>query len=266
VIWSTLVLAAAVGAAPAAEGELTLSNVRLTRGVLGPVRAEAKVLPGDNFFVCFDVEGVTVAEDGKVQYSTAIEVADPSGRIIFKQDPRDLEATCSLGGDRVPAYVSLDVGTQQQPGEYTLKVTVADRASGKKASLSRTVELLKPAFGLVRLTTTSDPDGLLPVSAPGVGEGLWLHFGAVGFERDGTAKQPNVTVTLRVLDEDGKPTLAKPMTGTVDKNVPEAVALLPMRMSLLLNRPGKFTVELTANDNVSRKTDKLTFPLTVYGK
>src|SRR5262249_5624907 len=159
----------------------------------------------------------------------------------------------SLGGNRVPAYVSLDVGTQQPPGEYTLKVTVADRASGKKASLNRTVELLPRGFGLVRLTTTSDPDGLLAVPPPGFGQCLWLHFGAVGFERDATSKQPKVSVTLRVLDEDGKPTVAKAVTGTVDKNVPESAAVLPMRMTLLLNRPGKFTVELTAEDHLARK-------------
>ncbi len=265
-IWSTLVLAAALSTAPAAEGELTLSNVRLTRGVLGPVREGSKLLPGDTLFVCFDVEGVTVADDGKVQYSTALEVVNPRGRTLLKQDPRNLEATCSLGGHRVPAYASIDVGLEVPAGEYTLKVTVTDRASGKKGTLSRTSEVLPRGFGLVRLTATADSEGLLPVPTPGVGQGLWLHFGIVGFERDNSTKQPNIEVTLRVLGEDSQPTLAKPPTGTVDAKVPEATSMVPMQLTLMLNRPGKFTVELKATDKVSGKTDTITFPLTVGGQ
>jgi hypothetical protein len=265
-MFSTLVMAVALGTAPAAEGELTLSNVRLTRGVLGPTRDGSKILPGDTLFVCFDVEGVTVADDGKVQYSTAIEVANSHGRTIFKQDPRNQEVVCALGGNRVPAFASVDAGLQSPPGEYTLKVTVTDRASGKKASLTHTAELLPRGFGLVRLTTTSDAEGLLPMPSPGVGQGMWLHFGIVGFERDSSSKQPNVEVSLRVLGEDGQPTLAKPVTGTVNAKVPETAAMLPMQLTLLLNRPGKFTVELKATDQVSGKSDTLTFPLTVAGK
>ena len=42
----------------------------------------------------------------------------------------------------------------------------------------------------------------------------------VGFGRDGAAQQPNVALELRVLDENGKPTTAKPFGGTIDKDVP----------------------------------------------
>ena len=41
-MWTTLALAAALGAAPAQAGELTLSRVRSTHGVMGPTRAEDK--------------------------------------------------------------------------------------------------------------------------------------------------------------------------------------------------------------------------------
>jgi hypothetical protein len=261
-----LILAAAVATAPAQKDDLSLTNVRFTRGVHGPVRAEAKVLPGDTLYVSFDIEGITVADDGKVLYSTGIEVLDSSDKSIFGQAPKDLDATASLGGNRVPAFAMVDVGLAQPAGEYTMNVTVTDRATRKKATLKKKFEVLPKGFGLVRLSATCDPDGLLPVTAPGVGQGVWLHFGVVGFDRDSDTKQPKVQITLKILGEDGKPTLAKPVSGTVDKNVLDKATVLPMQLTMLLNRPGKFTAELTAKDAVSGKTDTITVPFIVWGK
>jgi hypothetical protein len=68
---------------------------------------------------------------------------------------------------------------------------------------------------------------------------------------------------MNILDENGKPTTARPVTVKVDKDVPESAVALPVRLLLSLNRPGKFTVELTATDRVSNKTATLSFPLAV---
>jgi hypothetical protein len=260
VIWTTLALAATLQAAP---GALTLENVRLTHGVLGPVRTSDKVLPGDRLCVCFDIQGIKVDDSGKVQYSTALEVVNAAGKSVFKQDPRNLETAASLGGNRVPCFSFVNIGAAQPPGQYTLKVTVADRAGGGQAMLTRTFEVLPKDFGIVQLTTTADADGLLPVPAPGAGQGLWLHLGTAGFTRDKATKQPKVTISLRVLGADGEPTLANPIAGSLDKDVPADAYVLPVRLTLLLNRPGKFTVEVKASDLVAGKENTLTFPLMV---
>ena len=68
---------------------------------------------------------------------------------------------------------------------------------------------------------------------------------------------------MRVLDESGKPTRAKPYTVQVNKDVPADAVLVPGQFFLSLNRSGKFTVELTATDKVGGKKAQLTFPLTV---
>jgi hypothetical protein len=262
VIWSTLAVAVTLGTAPDA---LTLGNVRLTHGVLGPVRSGDKpqVLPGDSLYVCFDINGIQVDDSGKVQYSTGLEVTGPGGKTILKQDPRNLETTASLGGNRVPGFATINVGSAQPPGEYTLKVTVADRAGGSSATLTKQFEVLPKGFGLVQLAATADAEGLLPVPAPGAGQGLWLHFGAVGFARDKSTKQPKVNISLRVLGADDTPTLANPVAGSITKDVPADAFVLPIRLTLLLNRPGKFTVEIKATDVVAGNETTLTFPLTV---
>jgi hypothetical protein len=254
----------AVLSLPAAEAsDLRLTNVRPTHCVLGPARTADKVLPGDSYVVSFDIEGIATDDAGKARYSVGVDVSDADGKTLFKQEPREQDAQTSLGGGRLPAYAQINVGLEAKPGPYNLKVTVTDLATRKSATLTRAAEVLPKSFGLVRLTTSSDPDGRYPLSVPGSGDWLFLHVGVVGFARNGSGKQPDVAVAMRILDEDGKPTTARPVTVKVDKDVPETVAALPVRLLLSLNRPGKFTVELTASDRLTDKTSTLSFPLAV---
>jgi hypothetical protein len=259
-IWA--MAAAALGWAAADPAALTVSNPRVTYGLQGPVRADDKVLPGDTVYLCFDLAGLKADDDGTMHYSTALEFADAKGKVVFKAEPRNQDAVASLGGDRVPAYARIDAGTETPPGEYTVKATVKDLSADKSQAVTHTFRVLPKDFGVVGVKTTSDQEGLLFVSVPGCGEGLWVHFDAVGFAR-GPGKQPDVKFEVRVLDEAGKPVRAKALASQVSKDVPENAALLPMQVMLTLNRPGKFTVELTAADAVANKTAKVSFPLTV---
>src|SRR5262249_2643138 len=158
-------------------------------------------------------------DQGKILYSIGLEVADAAGKVQFKQEPRNLEALNALGGSRLPAHAHIDIGVDQPPGSYTLKVTLADRATKASHTLTQQFEVLPKALALVRLRITSDPEGEIPTPAVGVpGQALHINCGLVGFERDKTSKQPHVSVEMRVLDEAGKPTLAKPFTGVVNEN------------------------------------------------
>ncbi len=266
-IWTSVVAAAAVLVAPAeGAGSLTLTNVRATYGVLGPARGGEKVLkilPGDQYVLCFDIDGITVGPDGKVTYGIGIEVSRSDGRVVFRQEPAAKDAPASFGGRTAPAHVLLDVGLQTQPGVKTLKVTVTDQATNATASLTRDVEVLPPDFGLVRVSITNDRDGRLPAAALGVGQAAWLQLGAVGFARPGGDQPPAVSFSLRFLDEAGKPTQAKPIEVPALKGHSPGQTLVPVQFLLSPNRPGKFTAEITATDEVGKKTATLSVPLTV---
>lgn len=262
-MWTSVAAVAAALLAPAAEGgALSLANVRSTYGVLGPTRADDKVLPGDSYYVSFDVEGITIADDGRVHYSIGVEASNADGKVIYKQDPRDVEVPASLGGKRISAYSRLDVGLQTPAGAYTLKVTVNDRAAKTSTTLTRKVEVLPKDFGIVRLSMSYDPEGLLHSAVFGAGDSAWLQLGAVGFGKAGDARMPAVAFTLRILDENGKPTQPKPMVAPAVKDLPAGAALVPAQFLLSLNRAGKFTVEVTATDTAGKKAT-LAVPLTV---
>ncbi len=260
-MWSSLAVAAALSLAPGDAGGLQVSHVRTTHGVRGPARPDNNFLPGDAFTLTFDVEGVTADDGGRVLYSMATEVTDAAGKVQFRQEPRDLEAVIALGGGRLPAYAQVDIGPHQPAGDYKVRVTVTDRATKHGTSFEREFKVLPAGFGLVRLTTTSDADGRMPVAVSGAGEALWINYHVVGF---GRAKgQPNLAVELRVVDERGEPTLAKPFTGEIDRDVPAKAHAVPVQFLVTLNRPGKFTVELKATDRATGQSARLTFPLTV---
>jgi hypothetical protein len=130
--------------------------------------------------------------------------------------------------------------------------------------LTQKFEALRPDFGLVRLSGTGDAEGQVPAGALCAGQSLWVNGAVVGFRRGGAAQQPNVSLELRVVDEKGKPTMAKPFGGTIDKDVPTKDTALPIQFLVSLNRPGKFTVEVKATDQIAGKTVAQSFPITVH--
>lgn len=260
-MWTTIALLSVLTSVPAESG-LSLAHVRSTHGLLGPSRQDETVAPGDILFLCFDIDGMRLDSEGKVRYSMAIELSDASGKRVFRQAPKEQEACACLGGDSVPAYARLDVGLDTSPGDYRMKITVKDLASGKGQSLSRDLKVLPRDFALVRTTVTLDADAQYPAAVFARGQGVWVQSSAVGFAV-ARGKKPDVIFEMRVLDDAGRPTLAKPVTGTPPKELPGDLKGLPLAFPLTLNRPGKFTVEVQALDRVSGKKAKVSLPIVV---
>ncbi len=264
-MWTTLAFVAILSAAPGQTEQLKLINERSVHGLFGPERPDNKRLPGDVFLLVFDIDGLKPNKDAQVFYRMEMKVTNSQGKVIYGQSlPEDRRTDCTLGGTRVPASAHVEIPTDMEPGEYTLKVTVTDSRAKASQQLLRKFEVLPKDFALVRLHTTVDPNGQFPIQPSGlVGEFRWINFVAVGFERDENTKQPNVAVEMNILDENGKPVRDKPITGEAASNIPERFKHITMQFMLALHRPGKFTIELNAKDRVSKKTAKLSFPLTV---
>jgi hypothetical protein len=262
---ATLALAAAT-AAPAQPpaGALQLTNVRLTVGELGPARKDSKLLPGDVLFIAFDVDGLTIDPDGKTLYTIGMEVADAGGKLLFKQDPRELRDTVPLRGGKMPARAFITVGLDQPPGAYTCKLTVTDPKAKATNSFAVKFEVLKGDFGLVTINPTRDVRGQIVAPASGVvGETLWVQFGVVGFARDGKTKQPNVEFTLEFFDEKGQPTLGQPIRHVQDAGINEKDAVFDQNAPVFMNRPGRFTMRVTAVDKVANKRAAFDLPIRI---
>jgi hypothetical protein len=263
-------------AAPA-QGGLQLTNVRNTFGELGGARPDAKLFPGDVLFVGFDIEGITIDADGKVQYTMAMEVQDKTGKAIFKQDPAKKTDFVPLGGNRLPGRAYVTIGLDQEAGAYSMKLTVTDNANNATQTFTRPFEVVKKDFAIVSVVTTVDEVGGIPAPTTGIaGQSVFVRFGVVGFDRAAPAvdpkadpkapkkdPQPNVTVEMQPFDEKGLPTLQKPVVATMDNGVAAAEGGFTMRFLFPMTRAGKYTVRLKATDQISRKTATFDLPMTV---
>jgi len=268
-MWAAMALTA-LSVAPAQGGDsssLKLTNARITYGVLGQKRETTKFLPGDVFVVAFDIEGLKVKDDGRVQYAMGMELTKKGGKApLFKRDLQPLEATNTLGGSTLPAFGLTVLGTDAEEGEYTFKVTVKDRAANKTEVLEKKFQVAKQTLGFVQVRlTTSANEPTPPMGVPG--QRLMLNCALVGFETSKKDKLPHVTFEMQVLDEKGKPTLPKSFKGDIKteiKDTPGMMNFLPVPLEL--NRPGRYKIRIYAKDNLTKAETEETLDLEVLSR
>ncbi len=276
-MWTTLALMSALNWAQAQAGQLELKNARVTYGILGQERKDSTYLPGDMVVLAFDIEGLTVADNGQVQYSMSMKLTNAKGEEKYKTDPQTTMAVNTLGGSRLPAFAMTAVGTDTEPGQYTMTVEVNDESAKTKkkpARLERKFTVKAPQFGIVRpsfnIVSMNERGGVAgtqvapPVGVPG--QSLLFSFTVVGFALKGDTPQPNVVVSMELKDEGGRAVkMPKPFTGEAKQIDDEArkLRVIPFQLPIQLNRSGKFKVVVTAEDKYANKTVKETLDLTV---
>jgi hypothetical protein len=243
---------------PAVAHPLELKNVRATYGPLGAVRTDNKFLPGDYLFMMYDIDDVALDDKtGRAKYKTVLELFDSKGKSVFsKETPNEVEPM--LGGRVLPGDLNVIMGRDQAAGKYQVKLTVTDRVSKVTKSFTYDFEILPKSFGMVGVVAHS-------VGLPGQNYVAMFNLAELGL--DGK-KQPNVEVTMRIVEDGSKKAIMRPMTSVLPRDLPEDIDLqksnfVPMQFPIYLNRPGRFTLEIDANDKVSKKQATLRLPLTV---
>jgi hypothetical protein len=263
-MFTAFTLALVLGGPGAPAGKLEVANVRSTYGYLGPKRPRTGTLPGDVVHFAFEVRNLQLDKDGRAHYSVAIEILDPKGEVFYREAPRNAVAQNYLGGNALPCTAELALPLETPPGEYTLRVTIRDRKANRSASFEGKGKVLPREFGLIRVGCYQDRQGKIPTAPVGVvGESLYVNFSAVNFARDKATKQPSLSVKMRLLDEQGKPTFATPLTGRANSGIAESLQILPMQFGVTLNRVGRFTVEIEATCEICGTSKRVTFPLRV---
>lgn len=256
---------AALSAVPAQGGQLKIENVRMTIGEIGTPRTNSRFLPGDILFLAFDINGLTIEPNGDAKYKMGTRVLDAAGKVFFKRDPEERLQFTPLRGSTLPARVYIIVGLDQDPGNYTLDVSVEDPKTKAQDKVSVKFEVTKRDFGIVNVYTSYDARGL--ISAPNngvVGQTVVVQYTVASFQRDPKTKQPKIEFQYQYLDDKGTPILAEPHKLTVETGVNEKDELFSLQFPLFMNRPGKFTVQITATDKVANKKATYELPVVIH--
>lgn len=244
---------------------LEIGNPRRTYGHLGAHRPkDGGILPGDSAHFTFDIKNLKLDATGKAAYSIAIEIKDAKGKLIYEQRPYNSVAQNFLGGNSLPCSAHVEIPLDAKPGPVAWKVTVVDRTTKQSVSMNGNGNILPADFGIVQVGLFADSEARVPMSAVAVvGDSAYLRFSTVGFQRDKDKKQPNIEVSMRILDEKGQPTLAKPLTGKINADTDPKDQMLPVQFGLTMNRAGRFTIELTSDDKISGKRSQIQYAVRV---
>jgi len=264
----TLALAAALTLAPAQNLPLAISNDRLTMlGEFGPTRPDNKYLPGDRFYLAFDIENLKADKNGVFNYSMGMEVNGPSGK-FYEQPTFKLQSISPLGGNKVPARAFFVFPSETPAGKYTAKLTATDLETKASKTLEKTFEVLPKAFAMVSMFIAADDNGQIPAPLTGFpGQVLYLSFHVIGFgttpSPDKKDRWPDVKAEMRVYDQNSKPTTDQPFVLAYNNGGGKNSEGLPFAFIIPLNRVGAFNVEVKAECKLTGKTAKTSFPITV---
>ncbi|MBI2804933.1 MAG: hypothetical protein HYX68_08130 [Planctomycetes bacterium] len=255
-MYRLLVAAALVGLVPGLSHAVEIKNVRPCFGPLGATRINTTCLPGDVLFMTYDIEDLKIdAKTGKAKYDTTLELLDEKGKVIFeKKTPNDVLP--QLGGTRMPGDLHVIMPPKQPAGKYSVRLTVHDKLADNAKRFSFPFEVESAGFGCVG------------VAAPGIalpGQHHVTGFALVNLAVN-AKKDPDVEVSYRIL-ENGK-AVASTVKIFLPQQMPAGVNLaeanfVPLNFPVYLNRPGQYTVEVSATDKIAKKTREFRYKLTV---
>ncbi len=259
-MWKRCLPLLALLALPAGADAIDIKNFRPCYApvYLGTERKGDKLLPGDVLFATYDIVGLkSDPKTGKASFVTVVELFDAGATPLFPAKETPSEVAFHLGGGRIPSDLHVQMGRNQKPGKYRMRLTVLDRLANEQKSFIHQFELMPPTFGIGAVVAPSIGFSGLPYAT---------EFALFDLTLD-AQKKPNVEVVMQVLDDSGKP-VSPPVTSTLPNDLPVGADLqtenfVPIRYPIFLNRPGRFTIDIYAKDHVGKKEARLTYPLTV---
>jgi hypothetical protein len=255
-------LAVLVLATPA-WAELEIRDITPTYGPLGPARPSLAVPAGDELFFRYTITGVRADAAGRADGELRVQVTGPGGQGVL-DDNRPINGLLALGGQTLPGTASVTFGLDTPAGDYTVTVTFRDKLGAASASFTRKVTCTEPAFALVRLRLSHDEAGAIPAAGGLMGQTLHVHCKAVGFDR--AKAKVRVVIALQTADAEGRPLMPRPIRAQLATDDAGQIAQLrsvDFSASLVLNRAGKYSLHLTATDEVSGKKAEVRVPLHV---
>lgn len=249
-----------------ASAKLEIMNIETSHGVFGPVRKSLEIYPLDEVCFRYHVTGVKIGAENKADLELHVQLVNSNGKTVYEQKPTN-QKQLSLGSGTFPLFTILTVPPPDKApaGEYTFSVQVRDRISSETANFERKLTLKPMTFQILTPRFWQDHEGKIPARAGGmVGESLHLKLKVVGFDK--SKKKVQTTLTIHILGEDGKEVTEKPQVVRAELNgAEEAAKAIQVNYNsvIYLNRPGNFTLKLTAEDVIGNQTATFETPLIV---
>ncbi len=250
----------------APAGKSLAVKVHFCHGVLGIPR-EGRILPGENLFVRYEVSGLaTRQENNQSETSLTMQVLNRQGTIDLELPELENSGALGLKGTVLTGGAYLQT-SKLKPGKYDLRVIATDRVRQEKSQSTYQFEVLSEgSFGARNLLYAQDRERRIYSNGYfTTGEVPYIHGDVVGFQLEDDA--PKVKMTATLLDESGQ--TLQVMESTFEKSLKrsrygEPADSFPLTVkSPTLNRPGKFRLKITLEDQLGGKSAEYMLPLIV---
>ena len=247
-----------------AKAKLEIRDIQASHGQLGPERKSNEYITGDQVYFRYTVAGFRLDDEGRLRCELRLTVKDARGKKkVDREVP--LQQVVALGGDTMTAFASFNLDEDFPPGEYELTVSLTDQLTKETASFQRKIICKPEEFALVQVRFYQDAMGEVPARVGGtVSQTLFVKLKAVGFDR--SKGEIDIEMEIAVLDEAGKPVIAKPIRAGLHNEKPDEVkqiGRIGLSGTLTLNRPGNFTLQIRVTDKLTKKKLSFEAPLRV---
>ena len=139
--------------------------------------------PLDEVYFRYQVTGVKVDAEGKVDVETTMRLVNPNGKMVVEEKP-PVERQLSLGGNTYTSGARLVVPAAEKapPGEYSMSVQVRDKLGMETASFERKFTIKATTFQIIVPRFYHDADSKIPAPVGGlIGAQLWRAFHTAAF-------------------------------------------------------------------------------------
>lgn len=241
-----------------------VKNLEASHGPYGPARTSLEVMPQDEIFFRFQLVGLKTDPDGKTAVEETIRLTNSEGKAVFEKSGTVIRPLM-FGGGSLTTQVVINIGPKAPPGEYTLLVTFKDKLSNEVTSFERRITCKATSFAILSPRFYRDAESKVPAPVGGlVNETIFFKLFCVGFDKKD--KQVRVTMTLQILDEQGKDVLPKPIEvkGNIAKaeDVEQAIKLT-FDGAITLTRAGDYKLRIVLEDLQGKQNAKFETPLKV---
>ncbi|MBX7103930.1 MAG: hypothetical protein K1X57_07605 [Gemmataceae bacterium] len=240
---------------------LEIRNIQACHGPLGPARTRLEVTPLEEVVYRFVVAGLKPAANGEFQFDIAYSMTDSTGKVVLSDTGRH-SVVAVMSGDATPATAAIQVGPTAPPGDYTLRVTVTDCNGGGDAHFSRRLTCKPGEFRAINPRFFHDAARTTPGPAGGLaGQSIYLRVLAAGPKWE--AGKSSVALRVELTDLEGNTVSRQPVTTRREITEGGPFRGIGLETLLPLAKPGEYQIKLTVIDELARREDVITLPLTV---
>lgn len=244
----------------AKEGNLAFT-ADFTYGLMGPKRP-SEFVPGEMASVTGKVSGLFVDAGNKASYLIQWELLDIELRKVEAGNFGEGKSLFSLGGNSTRVSFQLGISSSLEPNPYTLRLTVEDLNTHKKAQIDLSFTL-KPIDGIALsdMEWSRDRQGSVDAGAFfNEGEKAIIRYSIQGLEKENG--QWKIASKLHVLDQNRKPVVKEEPSLPIKATAP-VYGKLTLWGEFYAHRAGKYFLVLEVVDEISKKSSVHEIPFFV---